>query len=88
MPKGIIIDRQLMLKNIQENLQRFKEWSESPDWLDHQLRYYYHLEAFTELMEEYYCGSTGGFGNGQPEDQNLLERAEWLLSKYNLRAKK
>lgn len=81
------ITPQLMLERIKENLQLFRQWSETPDWVEYQHKYYCHLEAFVELMEEYDCGSTGGFGIGQPEGQNLLERAEWLIAKYGKTSK-
>lgn len=42
-----------------------------------------YLEVRVELLEEFDCGSTGGYGRDQPEDQDLLERAVWLLNKYD-----
>lgn len=79
MPKSI---PRLLLRNIQDELDAVDQWSAEYDLVAHQFQHYCRLEALTELLEEYDCGFVGGFGNGQPEDQSLKERAKWLLTKY------
>ena len=77
------------LKNIRSEVAMRAQWN-SPDTLGLKYAHHMKLEALVELVEEWDCGSIGGFGVGQEGHNfrsNLLERAEWLLNKYDPRAK-
>lgn len=74
--------QRLLLTKIQDEMDAVKQWSEEYDWVAHHFQHYCRLEGLVELLEEYDCGSVGGFGKKQPEGQSLEERAQWLLAKY------
>ncbi len=67
--------------NIQESIESVHQWVEMEAFglaATHNNR----LEAFVNLLEEYDCGSHGGYGKNQPSNQTLEQRAKWLLEKY------
>lgn len=60
--------------------QQVKQWSESKSW-DHAFKYQSQYEILVETLEDYHCGSVGGFDKGQPSGQTLEQRVEWLKKK-------
>jgi hypothetical protein len=66
---------------MRDHLNAIEFWQKQEDW-DRVVFYRAKLAALVELLEIYDCGSIGGFGEGQPRNQTLPQRSDWLLRKY------
>lgn len=60
--------------------QQVKQWSESSHW-SNAFKYQSQYEALVETLESYSCSSVGGYDKGQPKNQTLEQRVEWLRKK-------
>jgi hypothetical protein len=63
------------------------QWSDNKDSPNHAGRVaaaLHRVEILVTTVEEFDCGSHGGYGQDQPSNQSLVERWEWLCEKYNL----
>lgn len=81
---GSWIQVALVVKQIRHELAMVEQWRREADDVYHAAEHHGILKGLVELLEVHDCGSTGGFGEGQPRGhhQTLHDRAAWLLGKY------
>lgn len=73
----------LAVKNARENFEQAHEWSKPEAGADYHavsLKRLYACEALVELLEEFNCGSVGGFDKGQVH-QSLKSRIAWVAKR-------
>lgn len=88
MNRGRVLDRNLILKTIQDNLDSTYQWSQqfaekriNPDYSETAFGYMHRAEALIELLEVADCGSVGGFDQGEEGLYSLEERFKLLKRK-------
>lgn len=70
-----------IVEAIEEELGAVNAWVKGNSW-EMVFKCVMRLEGLVELLEVLDCGQVGGFGDNQPDDDDILVRAGWLIKKY------
>jgi hypothetical protein len=75
------ISVQKILEEVRDGFQQIAQWNGLSS-IGNKLEHYYKTEALVELLEVFDCGSVGGFGEGQEDNNDLYARFLYLRNKY------